>query len=203
MFKQLMKAALVAAVIALSVPMVGQAEEVDPWRIVFSDGKGLTRQSFENKDFKLLVPAAGNLEKEIAIPLIEQPTNEPFAILLENQTNKGYYMEVPNASETVYVAPFSDRRTPLNISSFPLNQTVPFYINNEGGERIATGSIVNGEIITPVYTSASQEQYAEWNRRLEQLIVSNRYVAPQLPQKPEPVYHRSASTKQAPVRGYW
>ncbi len=160
------------------------------------------QQKFGNSDVNFYLKNPKSLEAPDLLPLIQNMNDADVSLRAVNPTKNPYYLSVPSQNKKLYVPIQSERTLTVDMSGVQSGQLVPYYLVDIDDEKIAGGYILNGVIIKKTHYSASQQQHAEWSKRLQQLILSNEYKAPYLPKKPEPKYN-TPIVDEEPVRGYW
>ena len=158
----------------------------------------------ENLSFYLRNPQ--QLSAPNLLPLIQTESEANVSLRAGNHTPVAYWLSVPSQKINVYVPIQSERTVTVDLSKTQKGQTIPYYLTNEEGKQVAGGYILDGVIVKKQLYSATQQQHAEWSKRLQQLIIANEYRAPIFPKKPEPKYITPTpkpAKKGTTVRGFW
>jgi len=215
--KQLVYTSLVAG-LALSFSLTPVARAIDTTN---TDGHQVTLNVTEI--YQDLVPVRQNVvgdertfylindmktETDRVLPVVHSPDGQNVSFAIQNPTDQVYYLSIPDQDVKFYVPIQSERTAIVDVARVQRGTSIPYYLLNQDGEKVATGYVVNGEIPQRNLTAATAEQHAQWSRELNMLIQANEYHPPKFAAKPEPKYYNDAGTFSnvntgGTVRGYW
>jgi hypothetical protein len=154
-------------------------------------------------DFQVYKENIKPLDAKYLLPLVDSPVNSTATVQVKNPTSLGYFIEVPDKSLKLYVPNQSERTLSVDLSGVGAGDVLVYNLLDLDGNKLASGYILNGNYSrNDKVASASKDEYADWGRRLDRLILANKYVPPVF-EDDEPVAYKPKSEWRSVVRGHW
>ncbi|MGE0200314.1 MAG: hypothetical protein AB7P76_05025 [Candidatus Melainabacteria bacterium] len=216
-----------AALLSVSIPLAANAADfTDGHRLVIHPEDSYTYRYSENEWLDLkplhqdLIPVTQNVagvntmfyiknpnpeQEGRFLGVISEPEGKAVSFEVENPTEGEFYFTVPQTNQKAYVPQITERSVVVDTASLPKGTPVAFHIENAAGEQVATGYLINGEVMQEALSAgATDRQHAQWSQTLNQLIAANEYRPPVIADDEPPVRNRTPrSTAGKYVRGYW